>query len=306
MKYSININQVALADTGLDFNDGAILDYLCVLAMSVNANIARHRVYRKEPDEQQHQAYTWVDYATMLAELPMLPFKSRSRLSERVAKIAETGYIKTYRDSSSRLYFCLTEKADELFSKKEPSNNSEARSEYRKALEKPVRNIERPVRNIERGRSEYRNNSNTNDSNTNIKDSTSDDVMQVYLHFCKIFKKNKDRYALSSGRARKIELRLKDAGKAMLLEAITRCERDDFYSGRSKKWHGADLDWIVGKYENVEKLANLIPNSKLRAAPTPQLMKMPERRKLTPEQQERANEKIAEIRQKLNKKFAVK
>ena len=310
MKYSININQVALAGSGLDFNDGAILDYLCVLAMSVNSEIARHRLYLKESEDRPHQAYTWVDYTAMLVQMPMLPFKSRSRLSERVAKIKDAGYIVTARSSNGRLYFRLAEKADELFTKKEPdavprpvANTQQHRSEYRTAKKEAVRNIEKPVRNIEQGRSENRTYYNTNDYNTKIKEDTSNDVMLVYQHFCKIFKKNPNRYRLSDARIRKLRLRLKDAGKDMLMEAITKCHSDDFYSGRSKRWHGADLDWIIDKYENVEKLANLTPNAKQQYRPpmVPKTTKMPEPIEHTPEEQARIKVKIDEIRQKLRK-----
>lgn len=301
MKYSININQVALAGSGLDFNDGAILDYLCVLAMSVNSEIARHRLYLQESDEQPHQAYTWVDYAAMLAQMPMLPFNNRSQISRRVAKIKDAGYIETHRSPVGRLYFRLTEKADEIFTKKEPVAGPKPVANAQRSTIEPLQKRNAPVANAQQGRCENATYYNTNDYNTKIKDNTSDDVMLVYQHFCRIFKKNPNRYKLSDARIRKIRLRLKDAGKDMLLEAITNCQRDDFYSGRSKRWHGADLDWIVERYENVEKLANLAPNSRLQPPATPREAKLPERRELTPEQQARANKKIAEIRQKLRK-----
>ena len=122
--------------------------------------------------------------------------------------------------------------------------------------------------------------------------------MLVYQHFCQTFKKNPNRFKLSDARVRKIKSRLKDAGKDQIVEAINRCYQDDFYSGRSKKWHGADLDWIIDKYENVEKLANLVPNGR-QPAPQPKPFKAPERRELSPAQQKKASEKIAEIRAKL-------
>lgn len=303
MKYYINVNQVALADSGLDFNDGAILDYLCVLAMSRNAQVARHRIFLRESDDEEFEAYTWADYSALLAALPMLPFKGRSRLSDRVKRIEAAGYIKTNRQPSGRLYFCLTPKADELFLRA-----SESRSENRTAKAEPFDKSNAPVRNIEQVRSENRTYTTNKDSINNDSDSTSDDVVLVYQHYCTVFGKSENRYRLSNSRRQKIKARLKDAGKEMLLSAIDKCHRDDFYSGRSKRWHGADLDWIISSYEHTEKLSNLVPNSS-QSSRTSSIMNSkpaPVRREQTPEEYARARKKVAEIKRQMLEKVSLK
>lgn len=106
MKYNININQIILAKTDLDIIDGAILDYLYYLCSSRSEKVEKHR----------QNGFTWVNFAYLLEEMPLLRIKAKSRVSERVKKIAKAGYIETWREGN-KLYIKMTGKVDELFVK---------------------------------------------------------------------------------------------------------------------------------------------------------------------------------------------
>jgi len=251
MKYTININQLVLAESGLDFNDGAILDYLCVLAMSVSQQVQKHRVLLRDSDDEEFRQFTWVDLATLLDQLPMLPFRSKPRVSQRISKIAETGYIETRQSASGRLFFALTDKADELFKQRDSD-----RLENQIGSGKTVKYAKQPVKNIKQDRLENQTNYYTKDSNTKSL-VTSKDVVLVYQHFCKQFAKNEAAYKLTPKRRAKLSARLKDAGKDMLLAAIDATANAPFYRGDNDRGWIADLDFIVRSYEQVERLASL-------------------------------------------------
>lgn len=127
MKFNININQIALAKTSLDIVDGAILDYLYYLCSSRSEKVEKHR----------KNGFTWVNFAYLLEEMPLLRIKAKSRVSERVKKIAKVGYIETWREGN-KLYIKMTGKVDELFVKTndlaEPfvKSNSSVRQNERK------------------------------------------------------------------------------------------------------------------------------------------------------------------------------
>lgn len=106
MKYNININQIALAKTSLDIADGAILDYLYYLCSSLSDKVEKHR----------KNGYTWVNFNYLMEEMPLLRVKSKSRISERIKKIGEEGFLKTQREGN-KFYVKLTSKVDELFVK---------------------------------------------------------------------------------------------------------------------------------------------------------------------------------------------
>ncbi|MFH0891324.1 MAG: hypothetical protein V1867_00925 [Candidatus Falkowbacteria bacterium] len=106
MKYNININQIILAKTDLDIIDGAILDYLYYLCSSRSEKVEKHRV----------NGFTWVNFSYLLEEMPLLRIKAKSRISERIRKIALTGYILTWREGN-KLYVKMSGKVDELFVK---------------------------------------------------------------------------------------------------------------------------------------------------------------------------------------------
>ncbi len=106
MKYNININQIALANTSLDIADGAILDYLYYLCSSLSERV----------EKQRRNGYTWVNFNYLIEEMPLLRVKSKSRISERIKKIAKEGYLKTDREGN-KFYVKMTAKVDELFVK---------------------------------------------------------------------------------------------------------------------------------------------------------------------------------------------
>jgi hypothetical protein len=80
------------------------------------------------------------------------------------------------------------------------------------------------------------------------------EAKEVYEHYIKVSNKNPNTYKFTTERKEKVCARLRDIGKDRLLLAITNAHADDFFlSGRT--W--GNLDYLVRKYENAEKYANL-------------------------------------------------
>lgn len=105
MKYNIEINQFALTKTGLDVIDGAILDYLNVICSSKNKKVVGKRI----------DNMTWVDYTSLMEEMPMLRIKSKSAISRRIKRIERAGFIITKLIGHQKMYFDTTEKTEKLF-----------------------------------------------------------------------------------------------------------------------------------------------------------------------------------------------
>jgi len=111
MKYTITINQAVLAETSLDLLDAAILDYLYVYCNSLNEKIEAQRI------RDETGTWTWVDYGTILKDLPLLRIKSTGALTPRIQRIEAEGFISTRREANQKLFIKLNSKVDELFIK---------------------------------------------------------------------------------------------------------------------------------------------------------------------------------------------
>jgi len=106
VKYNININQKELANTGLDIKDSAILDYLYFYCNSNSEKIYYHRLDGE---------WTWVDYNSIIKDMPLLRIKSPSVISKRISKLVKEGFIETHRPDHMKTYIKLTNKIDTLF-----------------------------------------------------------------------------------------------------------------------------------------------------------------------------------------------
>lgn len=106
---------MVLSETNLDIIDGAILDYLHIYCSSPNKKIEKQRIKDEDGD------WTWINYQTLLKDMPLLRIKSSGALTPRIKKIEEAGYIETYRKGNQKLFIRMNEKIDELFIKKNSS-----------------------------------------------------------------------------------------------------------------------------------------------------------------------------------------
>jgi len=106
VKYNININQKELANTGLDIKDSVILDYLYFYCNSNSEKISYHRL---------EGGWTWVDYNSIIKDMPLLRTKSLSVISKRISKLVKEGFIETHRPDHMKTYIKLTDKVDTLF-----------------------------------------------------------------------------------------------------------------------------------------------------------------------------------------------
>ena len=110
MKYNININQLVLSKTSLDIIDCAILDYIYFYCSSTNKKIDKQR-----KREDNGDCWTWINFETLLKDMPLLRIKSKSALTPRIKRIESEGYITTNRFRNQKLFIKLNEKIDELF-----------------------------------------------------------------------------------------------------------------------------------------------------------------------------------------------
>jgi len=111
MKYSININQLVLSETKLDLIECAILDYLYFYCNSTNEKIEKQRV------RDERGTLTWINYQTLLKDMPLLKIKSSGALTPRIKKIEKEGFITTYRERNQKLFIKMNDKMDKLFIK---------------------------------------------------------------------------------------------------------------------------------------------------------------------------------------------
>lgn len=109
MKFNININQKALADTKLDLKDATILDYLIHYCNSRNARIEYNRL------KDNQGSWTWINYNGIIDDNPMLRISSKGAISDRISVLREAGFIETKVVDSQKMYYRMTAKVDELF-----------------------------------------------------------------------------------------------------------------------------------------------------------------------------------------------
>ena len=102
MQYSININQLVLADTTLDLLDSAILMYLRTAYTFTDSNAKRN-------------GHAPLDCDDLIETLPLLRIKNVGSIIPRVNRIEENGFI-TIQKIKNELYFKPTPKVDTLFS----------------------------------------------------------------------------------------------------------------------------------------------------------------------------------------------
>ena len=109
MKYNININQVALAETTLDVKDASILDYIIVICESKSKSISSKRLINEQGE------WTWINYERLMKDMPLLRFKSKGSVTPRIQKIENEDFIDTFQSEDGRLFVKLTNKIDTLF-----------------------------------------------------------------------------------------------------------------------------------------------------------------------------------------------
>ncbi len=109
MKYFILINQQILSKTELDIIDGAILDYIYFYCNSQNEKIKKQRI------NENGELWTWINYKSLLEDMPMLKIKSAGAITPRIEKIEKSGYVRTKHFQHQKKYFQMTAKSDGLF-----------------------------------------------------------------------------------------------------------------------------------------------------------------------------------------------
>lgn len=140
MKYNININQLALSElsTDIDVVDAAILDYIINICRSQSEKVGNRRILDKDGT-----VWTWVDFRSLLDEMPLLRIETKGALSRRIKKIEQNDFITTLKkriNGHITLFIKTNRRVDSLFSK---SNRTVAENEQEE--EKPVAENERII-----------------------------------------------------------------------------------------------------------------------------------------------------------------
>lgn len=137
MKYSILINQLAVVNNNLhddtDLIDWALMDYI--------------QQWITHPKAQKLGDKVWINYKHILTEMPLLGLKAKSSISNRVHKLESLGLIETEKDDSFRLFVKMTNKAHQVITFHECSQDTTTVPNE----ERGVHSQEQGVPNEERG-----------------------------------------------------------------------------------------------------------------------------------------------------------
>lgn len=109
MKYALTINLEALFKlvTNYTYNEAAILDYLFFLCSSPSDRILRINIGEIE--------YTWVDSASLLANLPFLSFNNGASVSRTIKRLEKDKFISIYNGKNYKMYIHLMPKIMKLY-----------------------------------------------------------------------------------------------------------------------------------------------------------------------------------------------
>lgn len=114
LKYNINVNIAVLFELAplCDYSDAAIIDYLRDYCRSSSEKIGNMRLVSQEGNE-----WTWINYTTLMNDMPGLHINTKPSLTVRIKKIERAGFIETKNGKGYKLYIRLTDKIDKLYYK---------------------------------------------------------------------------------------------------------------------------------------------------------------------------------------------
>ena len=113
MLYTLNINQKELIKLTPDIklSEATILQYLYFICTSKNTKVS----------EQRYENYTWINYETLLEDLPLLEGRTPATITPKINRLEAFGYIKTLIKKTklghTRKYVDITDLCDTLFRK---------------------------------------------------------------------------------------------------------------------------------------------------------------------------------------------
>ena len=118
MKYTISINQYAVVKLGLhkktDLIDWSILDYLKDWVFAA----------KKKTLTLDSKEYIWINYNHLLEQMPLLNFKDKHSVSDRIKKFKSLGLIETFQAKDNTLYFRFTDNVESLFFERAVGENN--------------------------------------------------------------------------------------------------------------------------------------------------------------------------------------
>lgn len=109
MNYTINIDQKAIHESGLDIDikDAIIIDFIKTMPGSV-------KIEKKLID---NDLYFWVSYQYIIDQNPLLGIKSKDGVYRRILKLISMDLLKAHGDNqkSNKSFYSLTQKFEDLF-----------------------------------------------------------------------------------------------------------------------------------------------------------------------------------------------
>ena len=104
MKYTVLINQAGISEAGYadktDYSDWALIDYIDSWINNPRATTRDGRV--------------WINYRYLMAQMPLLGTKSKSSITNRLARLQSLGLISIDHDQDKRVFAALTPKCHDI------------------------------------------------------------------------------------------------------------------------------------------------------------------------------------------------
>ena len=240
MKYSILINQLAVVNNDLhddtDLIDWALMDYI--------------QQWITHPKAQKLGDKVWINYKHILTEMPLLGLKAKSSISNRVHKLESLGLIETEKDDSFRLFVKMTNKAHQVITFHECSQDTTAVPNE----ERGVHSQERGVPNEERGVPEIVHTTNNqalnhHEQTISIKTETKPKSTQTRNAYERAYLK---RYAVSPLRGAKVN--------SLLCQFVDQVGYDDapliaeYYVGLNDQWYVKKAHDVATMLQNAQAI----------------------------------------------------
>lgn len=249
MKYNLYVNQKVICNISpdIEIKEAIILDYIIFICQSNNAKIKEKRI----------NGFTWINYNKIIEDLPILKFKSKSSITEKIDKLREYWYVET-QIIKQNLYIKTTDLIDELFAE---MNTGVQYNEQRCSVQWTNNNI-------------YNNINNNNIIKEEIKENkeikikyTLDDYDKLYKEYMSISKMDikywyKSKVILFIEQLTK-EYTIDELRKAMMNYFSTISDKKyslspkNFFSNNKRGDHYRVFEWFLNNDKTIEKEFNI-------------------------------------------------
>lgn len=251
MQEKINIVSLLASDNFLVINRDLLKMYGLNVTLMLCELASEYNYYSKEGKlEEDGLFFSTIDNISDKTGL------SRYQQAEALKTLDQMGIVKTIvKGIPAKRYFKLD--IEKLANKLANNSPSSLQKTDKLDVKKLATNNNNNIKIINKN-----NNKNREGQGAGVKEKESQEMERVYTHYLDKFGTTSGRYKLTDKRKAKLRSRLQDCGAGMIIDAIDHARADYFYNGDNDRGWKADLDFIIRSYENVEKLANLMPRQR--------------------------------------------